>query len=255
MAGDEALLADLSGDVYLSMARRLFNDATITKADPRRQIGKIVVLGAGYGLSWRKLEMFCKSQRVDLAASGISAEEAIKGFRTSYPAIPRLWYLFDHRAKLAITDGYFSTIGRCDISYVGGTLIIRLPSGRALNYRQARMELEVPAYAKFLGLDIPARPTIIYEGPRGRKTLYGGKIVENVDQAICSDLLRDALCRCEASGLRPVAHVHDEVINEVSTDRADKALEQTLSIMTSGPEWAVGFPLKAEGHVCQRYSK
>lgn len=254
MAREEGLLRDLQGDVYIGMAKRLF-DTEIAKGDPRRQVGKVVVLGCGYGMSHRKLDLYCKNQRVNLEASGITAEEAVKGFRTAYPGIPRLWHLFDARCKLAIEEGYRSSVGRCDIGYDDHTLWIKLPSGRRLNYRAARVEMCQPGYAKFLGIEVKDRPTILYDGPRGTKTLYGGKIVENVDQAICSDLLRDTLIWANATGLSPVAHVHDEVICEVPTEKAQDMLERLESIMTVGPKWAEGFPLKAEGHICQRYSK
>jgi DNA polymerase len=255
MAEDAQLLADLAGDPYVLMARRLYGDPAIGKSDPRRQIGKIVVLGCGYGLSHNKLALFCQRQRVDLEATGISAEDAVRGFRNTYPGIPRLWRRLDNIARLCVERGYSAEAAKCGFDRVDGALRVTLPSGRRLWYRHARIEMLVPQYAALLWRTVSPKPTVVYEGPRGTRSLYGGKILENIDQATCSDLLRDALIRSEAEGLNPVAHVHDEVVCEVPTAEADAQRNVLVGIMEAGPSWAGGFPIKAECGVASRYVK
>jgi DNA polymerase len=113
------------------------------------------------------------------------------------------------------------------------------------------------------------RPTIVYDAPetlrqkgtRGKggygraESTYGGKIVENVVQGTCRDLLAMALILCERNGLPVVMHTHDEIISEVPAERAEEGLRQLLTIMEMPPAWAVGFPIATEGFVSKRYAK
>ena len=145
--------------------------------------------------------------------------------------------------------------GRCVFIRAGEDLIVTLPSGRDLYYRRCRVESRVPGYAGRLGLPPRSRPTLVYDGPRGESTLFGGKITENLVQAICRDLLCCALLRCERAGLPVVAHVHDEVICEVPGPRAEDALDRLVAIMVTPPRWAADFPVVAEGFASPRYTK
>ena len=89
------------------------------------------------------------------------------------------------------------------------------------------------------------------EWPRAR--LWMGLACENVTQATANDLLRHALRRCEAEGLKVVLHVHDELVLETSDGPlAERAL---MDIMTTPPAWAGGLPLAAEVKTVGRYGK
>jgi DNA polymerase len=86
-------------------------------------------------------------------------------------------------------------------------------------------------------------------------TAYGGLITENVVQALARDLMVDAMFRCEAAGYPVVLTVHDEIVCEVETGRADvKVLQQ---IMEDRPQWAIDMqvPVAAECWVGDRYRK
>src|SRR5262249_28271267 len=106
-----------------------------------------------------------------------------------------------------------------------------------------------------LGLPARAKPTVVYYGPKGEACLYGGKITENVVQAICRDLLADALLRLEAAGLPVVLHVHDEAVCEGPAARGEEALRRMAASMSTAPAWVEGFPVKVEGFACERYVK
>ena len=88
-----------------------------------------------------------------------------------------------------------------------------------------------------------------YLSPTGRRSTYGGKLVENVTQAVARDVMSHALLNVEAAGLRPVLTVHDEIICE--TDE----LEAVERLMLDTPPWAKGLPIAVEGRVDRRYGK
>ena len=125
----------------------------------------------------------------------------------------------------------------------GRDVAIFLPSGRPIVYNDAQM------------VNDGARTSLAYHGARGIEHIYGGKIVENVIQAMCRDLLADAMVRAERAGLPVVLHVHDELVCEVPAAGAREASELLHAIMLHLPEWAEGFPIGADGHAGVRYRK
>ena len=84
-------------------------------------------------------------------------------------------------------------------------------------------------------------------------TTYGGKLTENVDQAVSRDIMAEALLRLEANDYPVLMSVHDEAISEVDKDFG--TVEEYCDIMCILPKWAKGLPLKAEGWEGQRYRK
>ena len=86
-----------------------------------------------------------------------------------------------------------------------------------------------------------------------RTPTYGGKLVENVVQAVSRDLLAAAMLRLEAHGYALSMTVHDELVMEVPEDEGDLAEVEELAAVT--PDWAAGLPMKAEGWRSRRYQK
>jgi DNA polymerase len=80
-------------------------------------------------------------------------------------------------------------------------------------------------------------------------------VVENASQALARDIFSDMMLRLDAAGLKIIMHVHDEVIIEVDASEADYALEKTLEIMHTPPEWIPDIPVSAEGEVSDIYVK
>lgn len=247
------------GDPYLLTASRIFG-RPCTRADvAERQIGKVVTLGCGYGMSAPRLADYCALAGVDLSAAGVTAADCVEGYRDAYAAIAGqraggrdgrvfrrggLWHRYEAALTTAVAGGV-ARDGRCEFRREGRAVTVRLPSGRRLFYRLARVEDRVPVYST----DGRARPTLIYESPRGERTLYGGKIAENVIQAICRDLLAAALARLEAAGVTVVMHIHDEIVAESADPR------RVADIVAAAPAWAAGLPVAVEGYACPRYVK
>ncbi len=136
-----------------------------------------------------------------------------------------------------------------------GHLYCHLPSGRALVYRNARIADVVPSYMK----DAPESEkktvrSVVYQSPRfALNSLYGGKLAENVVQAVARDFMANALVNCEQTeGIRPCLHVHDEGVGSL---RSESLFEAFMRAMTTPPAWALDFPLDAEGSCLPRYAK
>jgi DNA polymerase len=125
-------------------------------------------------------------------------------------------------------------------------LTIQLPSGRKLFY-----------FKPFIGLNRFGRESLHYYGAKTGKwaelETYGGKLTENVVQAIARDCLAAALENLEAAGYKTVMHIHDEVILDTPSERAD--LERVCGLMCKMPQWADGLLLKADGFVGDHYKK
>ena len=100
---------------------------------------------------------------------------------------------------------------------------------------------------------------IINAGPRHRFTVRGkdGRpiIVSNCVQATARDIFAEHLLRIEDAGHQVLFSVHDEVIVECDTDKAEATLREIVDIMSTAPSWMKGIPLAAEGVVADHYLK
>lgn len=235
----------------------------------RFQVGGMIVSNCSYSMSAEKFRLYCGLQGIDLAAAGTTAELCVEAFRGAHQKIAGtyagsidgkpyrsggVWSQLARAAMAATAEGGVHSAGRTTWVHDRKSLICTLPSGRQLRYRGARVEDRIPGYARALGIDRP-KATLVYEGAYGEQTLYGGKITENVVQAICRDLLATALVQCERAGLPVVLHVHDELVCEVPVSSAAESLNTLATIMATPPDWAQGFPVAVEGFAAPRYLK
>jgi DNA polymerase len=157
--------------------------------------------------------------------------------------------------KDVIRDGRARRLGRLTIDRLDPFLRIQLPSGRRLHYLRPKLEMKMTPYGK-------EKLSITFEGEEddgtrkfwGRVTTHGGKLTENIVQAIANDLLRVGMENAEAAGFEVVLHAHDELVAEVPVD-SRLSLDRLLECMTDAPEWADGLPLDAEGFVTTFYRK
>jgi DNA polymerase len=258
------------GDNYCDLATTIFGRAITRGMTRERAVGKQAVLGCGYGMGALRFAAGCTALGVDLAAAGTTAAAVVEGYRDAYPAVAGvkvsgggrvwreggLWKDVEAAAREALAKGHTSGAGRCTFSRDGGALVIGLPSGRRLCYRNARIEDRVPPYCQAQGLPPTPKPAIVYDSARQAGVVtYGARLVENIVQAICRDLLVAAMLACERQGLPVVLHVHDEVVPEVPATEAEEALRRLVTLMSTPPAWAEGFPLEVEGFVAERYLK
>lgn len=227
LADQEDLLLAFRNDAdpYTLMASKVFD-----KVGPKqRQIGKALVLGCGYQMGGIRFRNTLKTQ-YGVEVSEKEAAGYVKEYRAANPKIVHLWYRLEDAVAKAIIAGD-REVPPLEFRERGDWLKIKLPSGRDLSYYSPKFEGKIT----FEGCDIG--------GNKLNEQLYGGKILENISQAICRDLLVEAMFRLEKAGHKIIATVHDEVLCEGNEGDLDGILE----IMRIVPGWAMGFPIGAEG--------
>ena len=253
-------------DPYCWMAERIYQvDERLVKAgyankDPRmsryRAVGKQAFLGLGYGMGARKFAATCKR----MAGVDIPEEEAkwaVDTYRHTFHAVKAAWDAMETRALGALRSPgqEFSLNGIVSWALEGDWLACVLPSGRKMRYyRPAEGQRQAPWGAW--------QPCLTYQGfeliEGGRRVwttveTYGAKLLENVVQAVCRDLMVGAMFRAERAGYPVALTVHDELVCEVVRSRGDP--ERLSQLMSEPPAWAAGFPIKASGWAGERYAK
>lgn len=239
LANDPALSIYRDGrSPYRELAAALFGcrPDDIVKGTPRYQVGKAAVLGCGYGMGAARFAALCAASGIDLSAIGLEPQAVVNAYRRQYRAVVQWWAELESAMRsLAMSDAAgIRTAGRVTLRRVGNSVVCDLPSGRPLVWRE---------------ISFSSNNELTYEPPRSFDSppkLYGGKIAENVTQAVCRDLLADAMLRCEGSGLDVVLHVHDEIVIESHERDASHHRETIRKIMSTPPTWAIDLPLDAE---------
>ena len=232
-----------SGDcIYCHAATGIYGRKITKKDKDERQIGKVAVLALGYQGGVGAFQTMAKAYRVvveDEAADQIKVK-----WRKAHPKIVKFWYALEVAALNAVRyRGHAFEAGPITFKTHGDFLFAKLPSGRRLAY-----------YRPTLGEKLEFWGTDSRLGGRWAKlSTYGGKLAENVTQAVARDLLAEAMLRLEAKGYPVVASIHDEVICELPQGQG--SLAEMEEIMCAVPEWADGLPLTAEGFECERYRK
>jgi DNA polymerase len=132
-----------------------------------------------------------------------------------------------------------------------GFLYCRLPSGRALAYKNPRLRRVMTPWGQ-------EKFQLVFDGLDDKKRwvaedTYGGKLVENIVQAVARDLMVEGMFRVEAAGYAILLTVHDEVISEIAEAAGD--LSEYERLLAEEPDWAKGCPVKAKGWRGKRYRK
>lgn len=181
-------------------------------------------------------------------------------YRKTNKNIAQLWWDIERAVKWAIErPGALQHAGRCKIWCTPKYLIIELPSGRRLLYAQPKLRTTVEFDEE--SEDMKKRVSISYmhaSAKQWKRTYsYGGKLVENITQAIANDVLRAALLKLREDGWPVILHVHDEVVAEVPNAMRPLGfdLEDMNAILERPLWWADGLPLKAAGYTAKRYKK
>lgn len=239
------------GKIYEATGAKMFNVPihAITKGSELRQKSKISELALGYGGAVGAM------RRMGGERMGLSDAEMMsltRKWRAANPKIVELWEELESAAMDAIT--YRKTIVATERNLVfdcdAENLTITLPSGRALFYRNPRIVM------------VKGHKEIRYEGliqttkQWGLIDTYGGKLTENVVQAIARDLLGFAMIGLDKAGYDLTMHIHDEAIAEVPYDGTEQqSYDKMVAIMSRPPHWAEDLPLNADGYLTLFYKK
>ena len=182
--------------------------------------------------------------------------QIVQSFRRTYPKTKQLWADLDLAVQNAVEGGQ-TAVGRIGFSCEHKDLVITLTSSRAQRYSDIRWDYS-PKTIDYLDEDgdeqtfSPDSPQVVYGNG---SSLYGGKITENVVQAIARDIFVDAMLEIETRGLRVAFHIHDEAVVEVPDSSVILAAATIEEILSLTPEWAPGLPIACEIQVASRFGK
>jgi DNA polymerase len=241
-------------DTYQSLAGSMFKVNPVEVSKKQRGGGKIGILACGFQGGANAVERMARSSNVDLEGAGLTPQDVVDGYRDKHPKVRAFWTDCESKFKYVLTTSRTTvgTVGRLKFERLPDRVLITLPSGRSLTYMNARME-DRRYNSSFGGQEIAYDNAV--HGHTRRRTTYGGKIVENVVQAFCRDLLADVMLRLDAAGWPIAFHVHDEVVGEIVIPRADEYLEAMQQIMRTPPAWAEGMPVFSIPCTMARYGK
>lgn len=226
----------VGADLYLEFGAALFGRVITRKDDRERAIAKAAVLGCIFGMGADRFLAHCREQA--LALTSDEAATAVAAFRSRFAGVPALWRAVERIVKTGVTGGYsglpleFGTdaFGVYGAKLPGG-LWIKYPdiwsSGREWGYRTARAQV----------------------------SMFGGKVVENLAQALAGQIMRDrwvAFIR-HAPGVRVVLSTHDELVFLVPESIAGDCAEAIHNVMEAPVAWWPELPIGAETSIGYNY--
>ncbi len=229
-------------DIYVESAMRMFN---IPLKDAgqfhNRRKGKLAELVLGYQGSARAVE------KMDAQKTGLTfkeMEELVIVWRKANKAVVSFWYSLQEAATQSIRFKKKVTIDRFVFETDQTRMTIQLPSGRKLSYWNARIAPNKfgKESIQYMWSDAVTRKWTWVD-------TYGGKIAENVTQAVARDFMAEAVLRVHNRGFKIVMHIHDEIVVE------NGQKEELENIMKELPAWAEDFPLEAKGEVVPYFQK
>lgn len=236
------------GDIYCASASQMFH-VPVEKHGVNghlRQKGKVAELALGYGGSTGAM--------INMGAlrMGLTEEELpdiVSKWREASPNIVMLWKAIEKAAMVAVKYGEETKLPHgIRVFRTGRLLHIQLPSGRCIRY-----------YGPHLTTNRFGQESIGYQaydnGKWGHAETFGGKLTENIVQAIARDCLRDAMLAVHEQYPRIVMHIHDEMVVEVPRANSEADLKEICSIMGRPISWAPGLLLRADGYTTEYYRK
>lgn len=288
-------------DPYKHRAASIFGKLVIQIADDgdERQTGKAAELGCGYQMGWKKfITAAWDVYRVRVGAE--LAKKAVQSYREDNWPVVDLWDIYNNCAIFATENpGKVYRGGRCRFFVKNSFLFIELPSGRRLAYKDPSVYLgttwvmtnddtEDTIYCTTVKdaqecLDLGYKKKSEFQSKRlkyfainhkakkadceipkwARETTYGGKLAENITQAVARDVLAEAIIVAEEKGFDVLMHSHDEMVSEAEHEKFTIAIDKKgkqycpeyREILETPPHWAPDLPLKASGWSGPRYKK
>lgn len=266
-------------DIYVLTYARTFQVPASQVGKPERQVGKVLELALGYGGGVGAFRTFADAYRLDLEALAEQARGALpqallaaateshrrtvgegghdfglpqaawvacdaikRAWRAQHPATVAFWRELEATYRKLVACEGEGAVSRVTLERKRNWMRIHLPSGRTLCYAAPDADRTL----SYLGQDIARTWSRVYS--------YGGKLAENIVQAVARDVMADAMPRVEAAGYRIVLSVHDELVCEAPAGTHHCA-EDLAALMSVSPHWALDLPLKAAGFEGHRYLK
>jgi len=225
-------------DVYKIMASAIYGKPVDEISGSERFVGKTTILGAGYGMGAIRFREQLKGMGVEIDEE--EASRIIRIYRQTNSSITNLWRQAQFSLEKMYQD-YSSEIGRAGVLDVWGNLkAIQIPSGLKMYYNALKAEQEEK------GLQFS------YKTRRGWVRIYGGKVVENVCQAIARCVMSDQMLQISKK-YRVLLTVHDSVVCCVRDEEVDEAAHYIDSCMRYVPDWAEGLPVRGDVEIGKNY--
>jgi DNA polymerase len=222
-------------DVYKIMASAIYGKEEKEIDAGERFVGKTTILGAGYGMGHTKFGIQLKTFGVEIADE--EASRIISVYRQTYPHIPRLWKEANSALE-ALRTQKTTTVGHQPQALSLTESGFLLPSGLYLNYLD--LQEDDDGYT--------------YKSRRGRIKIYGGKVVENVCQALARCVIGEQMLKI-SERYKVALTVHDAVMAVVKEEEKDEALAYIEECMNYRPSWALTLPLACEIGVGKSYGE
>lgn len=248
LAGEEWVLEAFRAgkDIYCETASMMYHVPVVKHGENAelRQKGKIATLACGYGGGVGAMKAMDRGGSIPEE----ELQSVVDQWRQANPKIVKLWRKCEQAARTAIEEHRTVKASKLiSFTHRGGHLFVRLPSGRSLCYWRARINDD--GQLVYMGTNQTTRQWMETE-------TWGGKLVENIVQAVARDCLAVAMQRVTRHGLQIVMHIHDEMIVDVPLHyQPENVLELVNAEMGAEIEWAPGLPLKGDGYVCSYYRK
>lgn len=216
-------------DTYSRFASKVFNTEVSKDVRPDlRFVGKTAILGLGYGLGVNKFLLTMQLAGLDMDERG--AKRVVYAYREMYPQIPILWSTLDDIIMQSlVVPGSLRALGPLVFAHEH----VALPNQMTLQYPGLR----------YSSLE---RRFTYFDPKGGRKTLYGGKLTENIVQALARIVLSAAELRLARQGLRAALTVHDELVYVVPEERVREVYDKVTEELTRPVPWLPDLPLACE---------
>lgn len=243
------------GKIYEASASQMFGVPIekIAKGNPEyalRAKGKVAELALGYqGSSGALINMGA----LDMGLTEEDLPDIVRRWRGANKRIVDLWYAVENAVMKVMHHGYPVALNNllfsreADLANGLDFLTIQLPNGRKLYY--ANPHLGTNRFNKeslcYMGMDQVKKKWSTQES-------YGGKLVENIVQAVARDCLADTIAKIEQNGYQIVMHIHDEVVIDAP---AGTDLEALTALMGEPLPWAPGLILRGDGYETSYYKK
>lgn len=242
------------GDIYCASASSMFGVPVVKHGENGhlRQKGKVAELALGYQGGVNALKAM---GALDMGLAEEELPDIVRLWREASPRIRDLWYQVENAAVYTVTTGNpmgldHGIIFRLEIDPIYGYryMTIELPSGRKLFYPGPHIE------QNHFGKDAVHFYTQ-YNTAWVQDSTYGGKLVENITQAVARDCLAVTLRRLKDAGYEIIMHIHDEAVMEIPNTNSKEELDKVNALFSEPISWAPGLHLSSAGFTNDYYMK
>lgn len=242
LAGQDDLVAafERREDVYKIMAASIYNIAVADVTYAQRTVGKTVVLGAGYGVGSVKLKLFLKMQ-AKVVVDAKEATRIVDAYRNKYSKIPLLWRKGEDALK-ELTQKRSMVLDAQKLLTVIPGKGIKLPNGLFIQYPDLRKVVDEES----------GKASWVYTSKGLPVHVYGGKVIENVCQAVARIIIGEQMLRIQKR-YHCVLTVHDAIAVVAKINEADAARAYVEECMNWRPLWAQTLPLACESGMGKSY--